>query len=87
MSSGNRLTPWDKESEYRIVSSASSLGADGFAMGEPKYLECAECGARVLLTRERSHGIDWLKHAPECPNDRARSRWFREHFRWLHEDV
>lgn len=80
------LTPWDPETRYAIVESDSPVSVDGYALGEPKRLVCDECGASVELTRERSPGVDYLRHEPDCPQFEARSQWFREHFAWLAGD-
>ena len=42
-------TPWDPAVHYRIVHSETGPSDDGYWQGEPKYLECEACGARVRL--------------------------------------
>ena len=72
-------TPWDPDHEYRIEPSETSIGEDGYAKGEPKFLACEFCGARVQLTEARDDpGIDDLAHAADCPNRFARSHWWRD---------
>lgn len=73
-------TPWDPSTEYRIVASGSPVTVDGYALGEPKRLTCGECGASVELTAERTPGVDYLRHDPDCGQFESRSAWFREQF-------
>jgi len=75
----HELTPWDAESEYRIERSQTPVSEDGYKKGEPKYLACQYCEARVLLTPDpEDPGVDDLAHDRDCPNRFARSHWFRD---------
>lgn len=71
---------YDPETEFEITRSETPVSEDGYKLGEPKYLECAHCSARVLLTEAPSRGIDELGHDPDCRQRWARTRWWREHF-------
>jgi len=73
-------TVWDESTEFEIVSSQSPLDVDGYKLGEPKVLRCAECGAQVLLTEHPSQGIDELGHDPHCGQRFAKTEWWRSHF-------
>jgi len=73
-------TPWEPEVHYRIVHSETGPSDDGYWQGEPKYLECEACGARVQLTETPSAGVDELPHAPGCSQRWAKSEWWRAHF-------
>jgi hypothetical protein len=70
-------TPWQKETEYRLEKSDTPVDVDGYKIGEPKELVCADCGATVQLTEEPSAGIDDLEHSPTCSNRFAKSDWWR----------
>lgn len=82
MSSKEMPSPWSPETEYEIVRSKTPRSVDGYKKGEPKYLKCAHCGARVLITREPTPGIDEINHdlveGDRCPQWRARSEYWRE---------
>lgn len=69
------------ETEFEIVPSDTPVTVDGYAQGEPKRLECGECGAAVLLTRSPSPGIDELGHEKDCSQRFVRSNWWRHQFR------
>lgn len=70
----------DPSTHFRILRSDTPVSVDGFKIGEPKLLECEECGARVLITEEPSPGIDELQHEPSCPQRWVRSKWWRTTF-------
>lgn len=70
-------TPWDADTEFRIERSESSVGADGYALGEPKRLVCDACGASVPLTCAPSAGVDELDHDAGCPQADVHSERFR----------
>jgi hypothetical protein len=73
-----RATPWDSDTEFRIVTSDSPVSVDGFALGEPKLLECEHCSASALITRDPDDpGVDDLSHEKSCPQRFVRSDWFR----------
>ena len=59
----------DPDEEYRILPSESPYKVDGYGLGEPKYLECEECGGRVLLTSEPSPTVA-VVHDQDCPQRR-----------------
>jgi len=61
----------DPGTRFTIVRSESPIAVDGYALGEPKSLECPECGASVLLTAEPSPGIDEIGHLPSCEHVEA----------------
>ncbi|QRY26390.1 hypothetical protein [Halobacterium sp. BOL4-2] len=71
---------YDPSTEFEIARSETPISEDGYKIGEPKYLECAYCSARVLLTEEPSPGIDELQHDPFCGQRFARTTWWQEHF-------
>jgi len=75
-------SPWDPETQYSIVKSDTPVNVDGYKIGEPKYLECDECGARVLLTPEPTPGIDELNHqlvdGDRCSQWAAHSEYWEE---------
>jgi len=71
----------DPSTEFDLVASSTPISEDGYKIGEPKLLQCAECGAGVLLTEDPSPGIDELQHEPNCPQRWVRSRWWRKQFR------
>lgn len=71
---------YDPSTEFEISRSETPVSKDGYKIGEPKYLECAHCTARVLLTEEPSPGIDELPHDKTCPQRWARTPWWRDHF-------
>ncbi|MCD2204390.1 hypothetical protein [Halobacterium sp. KA-6] len=71
---------FDPSTEFEIQRSETPISEDGYKLGEPKYLECAHCSARVLLTEEPSPGVDELPHDPDCPQRWARTPWWRDHF-------
>ena len=70
----------DPMTHFRISRSESPVSEDGYKIGEPKWLECETCEARVLLTRDPSPGIDELQHQPTCPQRWVRSKWWRLNF-------
>jgi hypothetical protein len=79
--SGVALSPFDPETEYRIITSDTQQHVDGYREGEPKYLCCQYCTARVQITPARDDpGIDELPHDPSCPNRFAKTHWWREQF-------
>jgi len=73
------LSPFDPETEYYIRRSQTPRWKDGYKVGEPMFLGCAECGAEVLITEEPSPGIDdGIPHDPDCPQRFAKTEWYRE---------
>lgn len=70
----------DPETHFEIVRSETPITEDGYKIGEPKLLECEECGASVLLTEDPSPGIDELGHEPDCPQRYARTATWRDAF-------
>lgn len=76
----SRRTPWDPETHYRIEESGTPVSEDGYKHNEPKWLVCAACGARVLLTEDPSPGIDEPGHEPACPQRFVKSDWWTEQF-------
>jgi hypothetical protein len=73
-------SPFDAETHYAIVDSESPITVDGYNKGEPKWLQCEECDARVQLTEDPSAGVDDLPHGPDCSQRFARSRYWRRRF-------
>lgn len=73
------VSPFDAATVYEIRRSDSPITVDGYKIGEPKRLRCAECGASVLLTPDPSAGVDDLQHDPDCSQRWARSEWWRSH--------
>lgn len=74
---------FDPSTEFVIERSDTPVSEDSYKLGEPKYLECAHCSARELLTEEPSPGVDELQHELHCPQRFARTPWWRDHF--LHD--
>lgn len=72
----------DPETHFRINQSESPVTVDGYAKGEPKSLECDECGAEVLIDGPDGHQtpIDNLPHDRECPQRDVVSRYFERQF-------
>jgi len=70
------------ETEFEIVESGTPPSVDGLAITEPKYLECAECGARVRIDGPDGHQttIDNLPHDKSCPQRDVVSRYFEDKF-------
>ena len=68
----------DPETTFEIVGSESPPTVDGLAIGEPKFLECATCGASVRIDGPDEHqtAIDDLPHDKECPQRDVVSEWF-----------
>jgi hypothetical protein len=60
--------PIAPDHEYEIVASESPVTVDGYALGEPKAIECEFCEAAMYLTREKTPGLWDLNHEPWCPN-------------------
>lgn len=54
--------------EYQIVTSDSPISVDGYALGEPKAVECYFCNASMYITPQRSPGVWSLNHEKWCPN-------------------
>lgn len=71
---------FDPDTEFVIERSETPVSEDGYKHNEPKYLTCAHCSARELLTEEPSAGVDELQHDPDCPQRWARTPWWRDHF-------
>ena len=46
------------ETEFAIVPSGTPPSVDGLAISEPKFLECAECGARVRIDGPEQTFVD-----------------------------
>ncbi|WP_135807331.1 hypothetical protein [Halorussus marinus] len=67
----------DPDTHFAIVRSETPVTEDGYKVGEPKRLECEECGAGVLLTEEPTPGIDELQHQPTCSQRFVKSRWWQ----------
>ena len=72
----------DPETHFAIVPSDSPVTVDGYAMGEPKLLECDECGAQVLIDApdETQTTIDNLPHDRDCPQRGVASRYYEDRF-------
>ena len=72
----------DPETHFKIVPSGSPPSVDGLAISEPKYLACAECGARVRIDGPDEHdtAVDDLPHDHNCPQRDVVSRYFEETF-------
>ena len=70
------------ETHFRIVESGSPPTVDGLAITEPKFLECAECGAQALIDGPDGHKttIDNLPHDRNCSQRDVVSRYFEEQF-------
>jgi len=58
--------PTDPSVHVTIFQSVSSRGVDGYAEGEPKYLNCPQCDGSIRLTPEPSPGWDAI-HDADCP--------------------
>jgi hypothetical protein len=71
---------FDPSTEFEIERSQTPVSEDGYKIGEPKYLECTHCTARVLLTEEPSPGIDELPHDPYCDQRFAKTTWWQDNF-------
>jgi len=67
---------------FRIVPSGSPPSVDGLAITEPKFIECAECEARIRIDGPDGHqtAIDDLPHDHDCPQRDVVSQYFREQF-------
>jgi len=70
----------DPDTEFELLRSDTPVDVDGYKLGEPKKLQCPECGASVLLTPEPSPGVDELQHHPQCPQRWVRSEWWESQF-------
>lgn len=72
----------DAETHFAIVPSDSPITVDGYAKGEPKSLECDECGAHVLIDGPDGHQttIDDLPHDRDCSQRGVVSRYYEERF-------
>lgn len=72
----------DPETHFAIQPSESPVTVDGYAQGEPKYLECDECGARVQIDGpdETQTPIDNLPHDADCPQRDVVSQYFEEQY-------
>ena len=70
------------KTHFRIVQSGSPPSVDGLAITEPKFLECAECGARICIDGPDSHTttIDNLPHERDCSQRGVVSQYFEETF-------
>ena len=70
------------DTHFRIIPSESPPTVDGLAIGEPKWLACECCSARVRIDGPDGHqtAIDDLPHDRTCPQRDVVSRWFREQF-------
>lgn len=71
MSKKNAL---DRDTEYRVVRSETSIDIDGFRVGEPTgEIECCACGRSAM-------NIDEIPHTQECPQRWARTEYWRQRF-------
>lgn len=74
----------DPDTHFSIERSDTPVDVDGYKIGEPMYLVCDYCGARVLLTREPTPGVDEINHdmvdGERCPQWNVRGRdWQAKH--------
>lgn len=75
-------TPWESDTEFKLVRSETPISEDGYKIGEPKLLTCEYCSAEALLTEDPSDpGVDDLSHDRHCPQRFVRSEWFQQHYR------
>jgi hypothetical protein len=72
----------DEDTSFRIVKSGTPPSVDGLAITEPKFLECAECDARVRIDGPEGHTttIDNLPHDRDCPQRDVVSRYYCDRF-------
>lgn len=72
----------DPETEFEIIKSGTPPSVDGLAITEPKWLECAECNARVRIDGPEGQQttIDNLPHDKNCSQRDVVSRYFEEKF-------
>ena len=72
----------DRETHFKIVESGTPPSVDGLAITEPKYLECAECGAQVRIDGPDGHqiAIDELPHSRDCAQRDTKSEWWIDQY-------
>jgi hypothetical protein len=65
----------DADTHFEILPSGE--GDDGYRRGEPKWLACSDCTARVKITRDPSDpSVEELPHDSDCPQRTVKSRWW-----------
>lgn len=72
----------DPQTHFAIVPSESPVTVDGYAKGEPKFLECDECDARVLIDGPDGHTttVDDIPHSRTCAQRDVVSQYYIEKY-------
>lgn len=76
----------DSETEFVLVESETPPSVDGYAIGEPKRIVCADCGHGITVDGPPAEGgdhdqaIEEIPHARDCPQRDVFSEWFVETF-------